>query len=219
MKIRLDLKIFIFLALFYFTNQMKIYLIIMFFCLIHELGHILVGIVLKMKINQLEIMPCGLTVSFKNNIDDFNIKIKKGNLSDFKLLLVSMAGPLVSLILIILYTYFDPAYISKQDAIYSNILILLFNLLPIYPLDGGRIINSILNIFYSNEQTKILNNIISNTAMIFFTVFSSILVFYLKNIAIFIICIFLWIITLQENRIFKSNMRIYELNNRLKDLT
>ena len=48
MRVRIDLKIFIFLALFYFTNQIKIYLIIMFFSIIHELGHIIMGLILKM---------------------------------------------------------------------------------------------------------------------------------------------------------------------------
>ena len=41
LRIRIDLKIFIFLALFYFTNQIRIYLIIMFFCFLHEIGHII----------------------------------------------------------------------------------------------------------------------------------------------------------------------------------
>lgn len=211
MKIRLDLKIFIFFALFYLTDQIKIYLTIMFFCVIHELGHIIVGLIFKMRLNKLEIMPCGLTVSFKENVDDLNFKIKQGNLLQLKMILVSVAGPLVSFILALLYTYFDPLYITKQDAIYSNILILLFNLLPIYPLDGGRIINGVLHILIGNKESKIVTNIISNISMIFLTVVSSIFVFYFKNIAIFLICIFLWFITLQENRNFKSNMKMYEI--------
>ena len=80
MRVRIDLKIFIFLALFYFTNQIKIYLIIMFFSIIHELGHIIMGLILKMKPNRLEIMPCGLAISFTTNMDDLNCKIKNGNL-------------------------------------------------------------------------------------------------------------------------------------------
>ena len=58
LRIRIDLKIIIFFMIFYFTNQIKIYLIIMFFCTIHELGHILMGVILKMKPEKLEIMMC-----------------------------------------------------------------------------------------------------------------------------------------------------------------
>ena len=211
MRIRIYLKIFIFFALFYFTNQIKIYLTIMFFCIIHELGHIIMGIILRLKPDRLEIMPCGLSISFKANPDDLNFKIKEGNLLELKKILVAITGPLVSLILAILYTYYDPVYITRQDAVYSNILILLFNLIPLYPLDGGRIIKGILQIELGSKEAKILTNKFSNMTMITLTIVSSIGVYYFKNIAIFLICIFLWIITLQENKRFKLNKRMYEI--------
>ena len=53
---------------------------------------------------------------------------------------------MVSLVLAIIFSYINCNLINKQDAVYSNILILLFNLLPIYPLDGGRILKYILHI-------------------------------------------------------------------------
>ena len=211
MRIRIDLKILIFLALFYLTNQLGIYLTVMFFCIIHELGHTVVGILLKMKPQILEIMPCGFSIAFRTNIDDINFKIKKGNLLEFKKIIVAIAGPIVSLCLIILFTYLEPIYISKQDAIYSNILILIFNLLPIYPLDGGRILKGMLHIQFGNKRSKILTNQISNISMIILTVLSSIAVYYYKNIAIFLICIFLWNVVIKENNKFKNNMKAYNL--------
>ena len=44
MRFRIDLKIFIFLIIFYFTRQIEIYSILMLFALIHELGHLLAGL-------------------------------------------------------------------------------------------------------------------------------------------------------------------------------
>ena len=214
MRIRIDLKILIFFALFYLTDQIKIYLIIMGFCVVHELGHMIMGLILKLKPKKLEIIPCGLTISFKTSVDDLNFKIGNGNLLELKKIFVAMTGPLVSLILVILYIFFEPRYIAKQDAIYSNILIFLFNLLPLYPLDGGRIIKGILHIKLGNKQAKYLTNKISNITMIVLTIISSISVYYFKNIAIFLICIFLWIIIIQENRNFKFNMKIYEILNK-----
>ena len=41
MRFRIDLKIFAFFILFYFTRQIEIYSMIMLFCIIHELGHLL----------------------------------------------------------------------------------------------------------------------------------------------------------------------------------
>lgn len=49
MRFRIDLKIFIFLIIFYFTKQIEIYAMIMLFALIHELGHLLAGILMGMK--------------------------------------------------------------------------------------------------------------------------------------------------------------------------
>jgi len=212
MKIRVDLKIVIFVALFYITSQIKIYLAIMFFSFVHELGHIAMGIMLKMKLERLEIIPCGLSISFKTNIEDINLKIKQGNLFELKLLFVAMSGPIVSLILGILYTYIEPIFITRQEAVYSNILILLFNLLPIYPLDGARIIKEIIHIEFGNEVAQIFINKFSNITIIILTIIGSITVYYFKNIAIFLICIFLWIITLQENKRFKMNMKMYEIS-------
>lgn len=182
----------------------------MFFCLIHELGHIIAGLILKMRPEKIELMPYGLTVSFKVNPDDYNQKMKKGNLLELKKIVVASIGPIVSLILAIIFIYVDPIIITKQDAIYSNILILLFNLIPIYPLDGGRIIKGILHIKFGNLISKKVTNQISNIFMVIITFVCSIAVYYFCNIAYFLICIILWYIMIQENRKFRNDMRLLE---------
>lgn len=80
MRVRIDLKIFIFLILFFLTNQINIYLTMLIFCTVHEFGHIIVGMILKFKPDKLEILPYGLSISFKINPDDINKKIKKRKL-------------------------------------------------------------------------------------------------------------------------------------------
>lgn len=49
MRIRINLKIFLFVLIFILTKQIKIYGILMLFAFIHELGHMLVGILLGFK--------------------------------------------------------------------------------------------------------------------------------------------------------------------------
>lgn len=202
MRIRIDLKIIIFMVLFILTHQIKIYLIIMFFSIIHEMGHIIMGIIMKMKVDKVELMPFGLSVSFKKDLNYIN---SENDVLEIKKICVAVAGPLVSFLLIVLYTYIKPLYISQLDAIYSNFLILIFNLIPLYPLDGGRIVKGILNIKFGERKSRILINRISNITMICITIMSSIAVYYFKNIAIFLVCIFLWIITLQENKLNIEN--------------
>lgn len=194
LRVRIDLKILIFLLIFYFTNQLSIYLTIMLFSILHEIGHIAIGIILKMKPEKLEIMSFGISVTFdtNNNSENKNLNIKET--------LVALAGPITSLILAMLAVKVDFKYISKNDAIYSNLLILFFNLLPIYPLDGGRILKGILKTRLDSLRTNYLINKISYITMIILTVISSITVYYYQNIAIFFICIFLWIVTLREKK-------------------
>ncbi len=203
MKIRIDLKILIFLVLFYFTNQLKIYLVIMLFCFIDELGHIFAGLIFNMKIEKLEIMPFGFSVSFEDN-----------GTNNFKNIFVAAAGPLVTLAII--FIFFNLKISLKQEIIYSNILILIYNLMPIYPLDGGRIIKGILQIKEEEERAQKMIWKLTKITMIIITFVCSIAVYYFKNIAIFLSCIFLWIIILriEEKRrkllIFsEENSKIY----------
>lgn len=150
----------------------------MFFSVIHEIGHIVTGLVFRMKPEKLEVMPFGLAISFYFNEN----KIKE--------LFVTLAGPITSLVVAILCT--------NQEMAYSNILILLFNLLPLYPLDGGRIIKTLLDMKLEVTHSEQLIDKISKITLIILTIISSIAVYYYKNIAIFLVCIFLWFLVIQE---------------------
>ena len=57
LRFRIDLKIFIFIILFYITRQIEIYALIMIFAIIHELAHLITGILLKFKPDKLELIP------------------------------------------------------------------------------------------------------------------------------------------------------------------
>ena len=210
MRLKIDLKIFIFLILFYFTRQIKEYSVMMLFCIIHEFGHLLSGIILGMKPISFEIMPFGFRISFKLKTDDFNRKIKKGNLLELKKIFVALSGPVINLIIIILTLLLNEFY-DKQIIIYANTLIVLFNLLPIYPLDGGRIFKSIVHIFWGAKASKKITNMVANIMIIVITVIGSITVYYFKNIAIFLVIVFLWGIVVQENKKYKIIIKAYSI--------
>ena len=194
MIFRIDLKIFIFAILFFFTKQIELYAYVMFFCIIHELGHLLMGLLVGMKPEKIEIMPYGVSISFKLKIDDYNKKIKRGNLLTLKKIIVATAGPLINLIISFIYSY-----IGNNIAVYSNILIALFNLIPIYPLDGGRILNGLLHIIWGRKKSKEITYVLSNILIIVATILGSICILIYKNVAIFLIIIALWGIVLKEN--------------------
>ena len=101
MKFKIDLKIFIFLIIFLLTRQIEVYATIMFFAIIHELGHLLAGVLLGMKPEKMEIKPYGISISFKILYDDYNQKIKQGNLLEIKKIIVALAGPITNAIIIL----------------------------------------------------------------------------------------------------------------------
>ena len=57
MRFKIDLKIFALLVLLYFTKQIEIYMLIMIFTLIHELAHLVIGILLGFKPRKMELIP------------------------------------------------------------------------------------------------------------------------------------------------------------------
>ena len=203
MRFRIDLKIFIFILLFYFTRQIEIYALIMIFCIIHEFGHLLSGILLGMKPNKIEVMPFGVSISFKLYTKDYNKKIGKANLLELKKLIIAISGPITNLIIILAFLLFDMQFIKKEIAIYASILIMTFNLLPIYPLDGGRVLKSLIHIFFGIRKAKVITNKTANIMMIIITFLGSIGVYYFKNVAIFIAILFLWWLVICENRRYK----------------
>ena len=77
MQIKIDLKIFLFLLILVITRQIKIYAILMLFVLIHELGHLVTGLILGLKIEEISVIPVGFSIKFKTESKDYNKKIKK----------------------------------------------------------------------------------------------------------------------------------------------
>ena len=165
MRFRIDLKLFLIVFIFIFTKQIHIYILMMIFALLHELGHLFAGILLKMKPEKIEIIPVGLTISFKVSIKDINKKIENSNMLELKKIFVALAGPTMNLIIILITKNMQIEIIKQIEIIYANICIFIFNMLPIYPLDGGRIIKGILEI----KQGRKMANYHINKASIIIT--------------------------------------------------
>lgn len=216
MFFRVDLKIFIFLVILYFTKQIEIYSFIMMFAFLHELGHLLAGIMLKMKVKRMSIMPTGFSIEFELEESDYNKKILKSNMLEVKKIIIAIAGPLVNLIVIIIMLFSNSKNESISNIIYANFLILIFNLLPIYPLDGGRILKSILCLMKKRKNSILYTNKVSNMTLFMVSFLFSILIYYYKNWSIIVILTYLWYIVIKENRISRMKLRLYDEINRME---
>ncbi len=116
--------------------------------IIHELGHIGMALFFRWKINKVMFWPFGGVME----TDDY---FTRPNKEEF---IVVLAGPLQHVWMHFLLLYFleagtfSPYFI--EYALTYNVTLFLFNLLPIYPLDGGKLVLLLLS--YSFPFRKVI---------------------------------------------------------------
>lgn len=206
-QISINIEIFLFILIFILTKQIEIYAIFIIFTLIHEIAHTLTGIILGLKLKKFIIMPFGFKIIFEESKIKGKMSVKK--------FWIALAGPLTNLILMAIAIIFK----LNENIIYTNLIIAVFNLIPIYPLDGGRILKSLLNTKINKQKANDIINKISNITIIILTAVTSILILYIKNIAIVLALAYLWYIVIRENKRYKLIKRvnaIIEDNKKMK---
>ncbi len=211
MQFKIDIKIFLFIVVFYITGQLWLYAIILGFAVIHEFGHLITGILVGMRPTKMELKPYGVSISFSLMTKDYNRKILKANLLEIKKIIVAIAGPITNLIIILITDKLNLGIFTSITIMYANLLLIIFNLIPIYPLDGGRILKSTLYILNGKKKSEFYTNIISFCVLIGVTLIGVILTFEVQNIAIIFIIIILWVMYIKEYLHYKNKKKIYKL--------
>ena len=151
---------------------------------VHELGHGIVAERCGYKLNQITLMPFGAVVN--GDIDGLKPKDE---------IFIALAGPItnlaIGLFFVSLWWLYPVLYAYTDLVVTLNFSVAVVNLIPTYPLDGGRILCSLLTVKWGKEKAqkfcKILGVVLScalltaffialpkvvNVSLLFFAVFT-----------------------------------------------
>lgn len=190
MKIEINLKLVFAIILFFLINNLSNYLFFLLFIILHELSHLLVGIIVGGKPKKLSIHPFGASIEFYSY----------GKRIFFYKIFFYLSGPFLNLALAIIF-YFLKIENYRLKIIYINIALCFFNLLPILPLDGGNIIKETFINIFNYEKGLEIALIISKICLYIISFLYGIFIIKIKNIYILFLILYLWkLYFIQEKR-------------------
>ncbi|MGB3152396.1 MAG: site-2 protease family protein [Maribacter sp.] len=153
--------------------------VVLFVCVVlHELGHALTAKKFKINTQKIMLLPIGGVATLEKMPE------KPG-----QELLVAFAGPAVNIIIAVLLalviplrSYFNFDAVVLEEILYeptlqnflfylfiANIMLVVFNLIPAFPMDGGRVLRALLSFKLGRtEATRIASGIGQGLAILFF---------------------------------------------------
>lgn len=121
----------------HFIEIMTLFILV----IIHELGHVTAAWSYGWRIRSIELLPFGGVAT----MDEW------GNTSIKEEIVVALAGPFHHIgMILISYCFYSWGLWDltwTQYFIQGNLIIAAFNLLPIYPLDGGRVLQALVSLW------------------------------------------------------------------------
>lgn len=157
-----------FLILMLYVSKISEIIIITLSIFVHELFHVFVSIIFGNRKIKIEVSMFGGICNIDTSI-----------MTKWKRIIIYLFGVIANIIIIIIFKY---AYICSYSEmiIKYNLMLILFSLLPIYPLDGYRIIREIFT-----EKKSIIISYITLLIAFFINI-------YLKSVGILIVLIYLF---------------------------
>jgi stage IV sporulation protein FB len=137
-EIAVDPLVVVFAVLYALAGSLWQWVVVFASLLVHEISHAVVAAGFGLTVTELRITPIGAAV----RVDDA-IELRAEAEAA-----VAMAGPMTSLVLAgagyILLVYGKPDIAGAEFFIGANIVLALLNLVPAFPLDGGRVLRALL---------------------------------------------------------------------------
>ncbi len=159
-----------FIILIWLIFATDIYVAVSYFLVIfiHELGHYYVAKYCGYKLSKFSLSPYGVSLSYYGQTLEQKDEIY-----------IALAGPVVNLavalITVAFWWMFPTFYLVSYNFVEVNLIIALTNLLPAFPLDGGRVFVSLFSNIVERRKalkiTIIFNVVLSVMFFILFFVF------------------------------------------------
>ncbi len=176
-----------------------------FSVVLHEMGHSVVARKRGYKMNKLVLLPYGAMIS--GETDEFTPK------DEF---IIAIAGPITNFILsticVALWWIFPESYTFTFDLCIASMVAGVFNFLPVFPLDGGRVMLGFLSTKLSREMAVKIVKLITFVFSILLFLLFILTIFTGFNISIGITSILLFASGITSTKEIK-----YERINRLFD--
>lgn len=190
MRIEINLKIFFIIILLFLFHYLDTYVIFLIFIIFHELAHLLLGILIGGVPKTICLNPLGVSLEFYSY----------GKSKTFYRIALYFAGPLINFIFAMIFMNFNILPKYSQKIIYTNLALAIFNLIPIIPLDGGKIFFEIIKVFLGKDFANKYIMIFSKSFLTIISFAYSILILKLKNMFFLVILVYLWILFLKEEK-------------------
>ncbi len=142
-KVKIHFFFYVMMFVSLFTGNIIDYLIFTSIIVVHEMGHILGGLFFSWKIEKIIVLPFGGLTIFNNLI----------NTSLFQQFVVTFLGPLFQVLFFLIIRNF---FCLSDSVIYYNFVLLFFNLLPIYPLDGSKFLYVLLCFLFPFKYSHLI---------------------------------------------------------------
>ena len=190
--IYLDKLFYFFLLIIILTGNFNNFVPYFSLLIIHEFGHAIIGIMMGYNLDKIIIYPYG-------GITVFNLPL---NIPLNKELLILVMGPIFQILgYLVLKQFYSHIYLYHYA-------LLFFNLLPIYPLDGGKIFNILCGYLFNYLKSFYITFIISILFIIGVLIYS--LNNFNLNLLLMVLFMFIKLLKIYQKRYFYYNRFLLE---------
>ena len=186
-KFRIGASFFVLFVVCVLTKNIVLLVNYVLALLLHEFAHVFVAGLKGYKLKEMKLGVCGVVVKLDEQVEDQDA------------FLINLAGPAINLFLslccVALFWIVPTSYNILKTFCFANLMLATFNLIPVYPLDGGKIFKNLLK---NDKKHKKINKILKIlTYLIFFSLF---IVSFKYKVNVFYLIMGVYFLTLKEDQ-------------------